>query len=178
MPDENPSSLGALEFNLRFPGQYADKETNLYYNYFRDYDPVLGRYEQSDPIGLYGGLNTYAYVGSQVTSRTDPTGLQRVRPGQVGKRRLPANDPFGGWDKALPIPGDPLHGTQTEALVPSTCYPGPDCERILRDALQRCAQLFPTPTFFLLRLPCIMLANAAYRRCRNPDRYTSDGSDD
>jgi RHS repeat-associated protein len=74
-PDENPSSLGAYEFNLRFPGQYFDKETNLHYNYFRDYDPVLGRYEQSDPIGLRGGLNTFAYVFSSPLVFVDPHGL-------------------------------------------------------------------------------------------------------
>ncbi|MES9994269.1 MAG: RHS repeat-associated core domain-containing protein, partial [Candidatus Thiodiazotropha sp.] len=45
--------------NLRYPGQYYDQETNNYYNYFRDYDPATGRYLQSDPIGLQGGLNTF-----------------------------------------------------------------------------------------------------------------------
>jgi len=76
VPDENPSALGVFEFPLRFPGQYADKETNLYYNYFRDcYDPVLGRYCQSDPIGLEGGINTYSYVESSPLDGADPLGL-------------------------------------------------------------------------------------------------------
>src|SRR3954466_4833852 len=58
LPDENPSGLGAFEFPLRFPGQYADKETNLYYNYYRDFDGALGRYLESDSIGtvLFGDL--------------------------------------------------------------------------------------------------------------------------
>ncbi len=50
-PNENPSGVGALTFNLRMPGQYYDRESNLFYNYFRDYDPQTGRYVQSDPIG-------------------------------------------------------------------------------------------------------------------------------
>ena len=56
MPDENPAGLGTFTYNLRFPGQYFDRETNLHYNYFRDYDPGMGRYIQSDPIGLAGAI--------------------------------------------------------------------------------------------------------------------------
>jgi RHS repeat-associated protein len=77
-PDENPSSLGTFEFALRFPGQYFDKETNLAYNYFRDYDAATGRYVESDPIGLKGGVNTYTYVAANSLSRIDAVGLQAI----------------------------------------------------------------------------------------------------
>ena len=61
--------------NLRFPGQYYDAETGTHYNYFRDYEPGTGRYVQSDPIGLGGGQNSYAYVTSQPVNQIDVYGL-------------------------------------------------------------------------------------------------------
>jgi len=67
--------LLSLSFSQRLPGQNYDPETNLHHNYYRDYDPTLGRYGESDPIGLRGGLNTYAYAESKPTSTADPKGL-------------------------------------------------------------------------------------------------------
>ena len=76
LPNEDVDGDGVnFEFNLRFAGQYYDVETALHYNYFRDYDPSTGRYVQSDPIGLAGGLNTYGYVGGNPLSYSDPYGL-------------------------------------------------------------------------------------------------------
>ncbi len=67
--DSNPFAYG-----LRFPGQYFDAETGLHYNYFRDYDPQVGRYVESDPIGLNDGTNPYVYVGGDPLSGVDPSG--------------------------------------------------------------------------------------------------------
>jgi RHS repeat-associated protein len=75
--NEDPDGDAALfAFNLRFPGQYYDAESGLNYNYFRDYDPAIGRYIESDPIGLDGGVNTYSYVSNDPLSKMDRFGLE------------------------------------------------------------------------------------------------------
>jgi RHS repeat-associated protein len=82
VPDENPSALGMFDFPLRFPGQYADKESGLFYNGYRDYDPALGAYERADPLGNVPyqvpsrRLNhPYAYADSNSLRNADPLGL-------------------------------------------------------------------------------------------------------
>ena len=69
-PIESPTTV-----NLRFPGQYADAESGLYYNWSRYYDPNTGRYITSDSLGLLSGLNSYAYGFNNPTLYSDPWGL-------------------------------------------------------------------------------------------------------
>ncbi|WP_426306870.1 RHS repeat-associated core domain-containing protein [Acidovorax facilis] len=75
-PTTGATSIPEVTFNLRYPGQYFDKETKLHYNHFRSYSPTMGgRYTQGDPIGLDGGWNRFAYVGGNPLKWTDPKGL-------------------------------------------------------------------------------------------------------
>ncbi|MCB1804759.1 MAG: RHS repeat-associated core domain-containing protein [Candidatus Competibacteraceae bacterium] len=100
LPEEDPDGDDqALRFNLRFPGQYFDQETNLHCNTFRDYDPTTGRYVQSNPIGLDGGINTYAYVDGSPLPYFDPEGLQIAIP-------APIAPPIGGYNPSAPSTPD------------------------------------------------------------------------
>ncbi|WP_371687842.1 RHS repeat domain-containing protein [Snodgrassella alvi] len=63
-----------IQQNLRYQGQYLDRETGLHYNTFRYYDPDIGRFTQPDPIGLLGGFNLYQYAPNGLMW-IDPAGL-------------------------------------------------------------------------------------------------------
>jgi len=76
VPDQNPNAAGTFVYNQRFPGQVFDQETGLFQNWNREYNARQGRYIQSDPIGLEGGINTFAYVGGDPLSLVDPDGLR------------------------------------------------------------------------------------------------------
>jgi RHS repeat-associated protein len=100
-PFGNPASVtGTLTNNLRFPGQYADAETALNQNWNRDYDPSIGRYVQSDPTDLGGGMNTYGYVANNPYSNFDIQGLDCG----VANGLLACSYPNGGPAFILPAP--------------------------------------------------------------------------
>jgi RHS repeat-associated protein len=82
-PNDNPSGLGSFPFDLRFPGQVADAESGLNYNWWRWYDASIGRYPQSDPKGLIAGTNTYAYANGAPLQYIDPFGLDTKWSGSI-----------------------------------------------------------------------------------------------
>jgi RHS repeat-associated protein len=96
---------------LRFPGQYADDETGYSYNYFRFYDPSIGRYLQSDPLGIAVGLNTYTYVDDNPVNWVDPRGTC-AQSAAIGAL-------IAGGMEAM-----------RQALVPLKCFHGIDWGRI------------------------------------------------
>jgi RHS repeat-associated protein len=92
------TTFGAPDFcPLRWPGQYADQETGLYYNRARYYDPDTGLYISQDPIRLAGGLLLYSYVRDP-NAWIDPFGLATKRCGNVGSQR---------WSKKVTKDGRP-----------------------------------------------------------------------
>ena len=104
-PNQNPSGL-VFAYNLRFPGQYADAESGLSYNYFRDYNPTTGRYIELDLIGLAGGINTYGYAGANSVTHTDKRGL---------------DSPYAN----IPVLGS-LSPTEVNSLANGVPLPGPN----------------------------------------------------
>ena len=96
-PNDNPSVLGAFDFPLRFPGQYADRETNLHYNYYRDYDPGAGRYLEPEPLGLAGDTNLFRYARNNALRFIDPDGQAPIQiPGGSASIGLSASVPVFG----------------------------------------------------------------------------------
>lgn len=86
------------------------------YNYFRDYDPSTGRYIQSDPIGLVGGVNTNGYVGGDPVNWIDPMGLATFNGGSM-------SDLSPGMQAAVPTVDSTVSDAfpnHTEATIVST----------------------------------------------------------
>ncbi|WP_363798033.1 RHS repeat-associated core domain-containing protein [Lysobacter firmicutimachus] len=107
MPNQDPDQDGtAFVFDLRFPGQRYDVSTGLNYNYFRDYDPSGGRYIESDPIGLRGGISTYGYVSANPLYYFDYFGLAQSAAYPIGNG-APSNSSSNskGWGKISGLSG-------------------------------------------------------------------------
>ena len=104
-PNPGTTSIAEVTNNLRYPGQYADKESGLHYNYFRSYDSRTGRYSQPDPIGLDGGWNRFGYVDADPLSFTDPEGLRsrpaERAPGDCRRKRLQPSSMATSWTEAI-----------------------------------------------------------------------------
>jgi RHS repeat-associated protein len=133
------SDTNEVSVRLRFPGQYLDEETGLHYNYFRDYDPATGRYLESDPIGLGGGLNTYGYAGANPLLYSDPTGLFFDEAGQflkvcAQKAPVMATSAVAAAASGLVLFLTPNSTAQCDVVVPepdSTCEVDDECARLL-----------------------------------------------
>lgn len=138
LPDESPAGQGTFKYNLRFPGQYYDAETGTHYNYFRDYDPTIGRYEQSDPAGLKSDINTYAYVSGSPVRWSDPYGLDgggfSTRYGNwCGKN-------WSGGHKGPTIPqnpGAPIDSVDACCMEHDYCWAKFECERCVSSTDKR-----------------------------------------
>ena len=119
-PNENPQQVtgtqtqiqaASFRVNNRFPGQVFDAETSKSYNYFRDYDPSIGRYMQSDPIGLFptvidahATLSTFSYVAGNPMTAIDPSGLSPAIIIRVGAAAVAACMRFKACrDKLVPL---------------------------------------------------------------------------
>lgn len=96
--NESPTGLTAFAFNLRFPGQQFDAESNLSYNYFRDYESAIGKYVEADPLGLQAGLNLFAYVSNSPALYGDPRGLEQIIQGCGGALGVTVCDGNNGFE--------------------------------------------------------------------------------
>ncbi|WP_419689428.1 RHS repeat-associated core domain-containing protein [Burkholderia theae] len=120
------ASGNSIEYDLRWPGHWLDREINLHYNRFRFYSPVLGRYLQSDPMGQAGGINLYAYPSNPVVS-VDVLGLSDSH---AASEPTEASESIGTGDPVIASPGE--HRTAPQG--PRSMRPAHKGERWIENA--------------------------------------------
>ena len=157
-----PVPTGTITQNLRFPGQYFDGETGFSYNLNRDYMPNLGRYLQSDPVGIEGGINLYQYAGSNPLRVDDPSGLDCTGSGTAYEYiksildSLGVGQDVGNWflslvneANKLEIPGLGIINLSSSVY---TSYQSPSIRNLFDTATQSSALVAPETPWGLFGL--------------------------
>ncbi len=115
-PNQNPDGdTNQFVFNMRFPGQRYDAASGLNYNYFRDYEASIGRYVESDPIGLRGGISTYGYAAQSPLVAVDKLGLKVIWKGSM--TGAAAIDGVGAGFFLFDLTSECTNGKQAHAKV-------------------------------------------------------------
>jgi RHS repeat-associated protein len=140
------SITGSASNNMRFPGQYFLIEDGLHYNWYRHYDPTIGRYVQPDPRGLVDGSAIYAYAKSAPISNVDPEGRQViiVIPGQRDPDVTPVPPGvFDEWKKHAQAGINGLWNFCRRIISgDGGGGPDPDCKDEIREAREICTEAY------------------------------------
>ena len=153
MPNDDPDGDGVpFVFDLRFPGQYFDRELNTHYNVFRDYDPGIGRYIQSDPIGVIGIADQYGIVDTRPLSALpiDTVGLDDETVEALRGITAPGLSYRTDFNLYSYVNGNPLSNVDFYGLFSLSPSFDPSCRISIKDFCKRLANNWRTIVFVIL----------------------------